>query len=811
MTIELFYDPVGRVIRTLHPDGSFEKVIFDPWHQENFDRNDTVLESTWYTDRSSPDPAGAEPTDPDQRAAWLAAQHANTPQVVHLDTLARPFLTVDDNGNLGQYETRNGYDIKGNVITVTDAKGRVITTNKYNLLDESISTQSLDAGDRWMLSNVLNSPIRMWDSRDQAFRIVYDALQRPQQDWVQQGTDPEKLVTFTVYGEEITSPVTNNLRGQIYQVFDPAGLLQSNTFDFKGNLLESFRQYAKEYKATPDWAVLPAAPDINAAAVPLLENETFTQQMAYDALNRPTAMTMPDDSVVRPTYNEANLLETVEANLRGSGTATPFVTNIDYNARGQREKIVYGNGSQTRYTYDPDTFRLTRLLTTRNTGADILQDLNYIFDAAGNITEQVDNAQQTVFFDNTQVDPHGKYTYDALYRLIEAEGRELIGLNATPGLGDININPLPENTQALRRYAQQYEYDEIGNILKVIHQATGGNWTRHYHYNFTQNNYLLSTSPDNNPPTTDQYTYDTHGSMLSMPHLTSMDWDFADRLQVADLGGGGMAYYVYDAGGERIRKVIERNGGVKEERFYLGGWEVYRKSQGGTLELERETLHMMDDERRIVLVDSLTVDNASVLTSPTQLIRYQLDNHLNSAGLELDETAAVISYEEYYSFGTTSYRSGRSNAEVALKRYRYVGKERDDETGLYYYGARYYAGWLARFVSVDPLKDDYPYYTPYQYEGNQPIVAIDLDGLEPAHKVEDKKEFSNEVFDIQQVSDDLVIETNTITGEQRKVKTGTFRLDEVTVVESKTGGKRLKPFLKKPEKPFWMVCNLYWI
>ena len=313
-------------------------------------------------------------------------------------------------------------------------------------------------------------------------------------------------------------------------------------------------------------------------------------------------------------------------------------------------------------------------------------------------------------------------------------------MNTAPGPGDININPLPENTQALRRYAQQYDYDEIGNILKVIHQATGGNClpvrnkvkagTRHYHYNFSQNNYLLSTSPDNNPPTTDQYTYDAHGSMLSMPHLTSMDWDFADRLQVADLGSGGMAYYVYDAGGERIRKVIERNRGVKEERFYLGGWEVYRKSQGGTLELERETLHMMDDERRIVLVDSLTVDNASVLTSPTQLIRYQFDNHLNSAGLELDETAAVISYEEYYPFGTTSYRSGRSNAEVALKRYRYVGKERDDETGLYYYGARYYASWLAQFVSVDPLKDDYPQLSPFNYADNNPISDLDIDTMQ---------------------------------------------------------------------------------
>ncbi|TRX45810.1 hypothetical protein FNH22_31315, partial [Fulvivirga sp. M361] len=123
-----------------------------------------------------------------------------------------------------------------------------------------------------------------------------------------------------------------------------------------------------------------------AVATPLLESETFTQQMQYDALNRSVSMTMPDNSVVRPAYNEANLLENVEANLRGSGTATSFVTNIDYNARGQREKIVYGNGSQTKYTYDPNTFRLTRLLTTRNTGADILQDLNYVFDAAGNIT-----------------------------------------------------------------------------------------------------------------------------------------------------------------------------------------------------------------------------------------------------------------------------------------------------------------------------------------------------------------------------------------------------------------------------------------
>jgi RHS repeat-associated protein len=68
--------------------------------------------------------------------------------------------------------------------------------------------------------------------------------------------------------------------------------------------------------------------------------------------------------------------------------------------------------------------------------------------------------------------------------------------------------------------------------------------------------------------------------------------------------------------------------------------------------------------------------------------------------------------------------------QTSLKRYKYVGKERDEETGLYYYGARYYAAWICRFVSVDPLQFDYPYYTPFQYAGNKPITFIDLDGLE---------------------------------------------------------------------------------
>jgi len=408
----------------------------------------------------------------------------------------------------------------------------------------------------------------------------------------------------------------------------------------------------------------------------------------------------------------------------------PIVTFRIYNAHGQRKYITYANGAHTTYHYDEKTFRLTRLITTRNTGADILQDLIYVYDAVGNIVEMTDDAQETIYFNNTQVTPDTKYVYDPLYRLLSATGRQMVGLSV-PSHTDVGIQSLPDaTTTALELYTQSYEYDEMGNMLEMAHAASSGNWTKYYYYTsgFT-NNYLLSTDPTTTQPSTDHYTYDAHGNMTSMPHLASMGWDFAYRLQSADLGGGGDAYYAYDAGGNRVRKVII-NGNITEERIYLGDWEIYRKTVSSVLTTERETLHISDDTARIARVDTLIIDGGSAVSTPAPVIRYQLSNHLGTATIELDTSAVVISYEEYHPFGTTSYRSENTSGAISLKRYRYVGKERDDETGLYYYGARYYAAWLARFVSVDPLKDDYPYYTSYQYAGNKPITFIDLDGLE---------------------------------------------------------------------------------
>ncbi len=498
-------------------------------------------------------------------------------------------------------------------------------------------------------------------------------------------------------------------------------------------------------------------PRFEQAAINLLEPITFDTLTTFDALNRPISLTTPDQSIIYPILNEANLLEKVEVKLRGATTRTTFVSNINYDAKGQRQSIEYGNGVNTEYRYDPQTFRLIQLLTTRinNNQPTRLQNLNYTYDPVGNITTIRDDSQQTNYFNGEVVSPSTQYQYDALYRLISASGREHIGQTTQQPpetRSDLKPHydsndwtrrnlPHPNDAQAMRNYTETYEYDGVGNILAMIHQAMGGGWTRHYDYEASNNRLRTTSLPgDGNDvkQLPSRYRYDLHGNMIQMPHLPLMQWDFKDQLQATsqqvrnDGGKSEMTYFVYDASGQRIRKITERQADAGQtpkrmkERIYLGGFEIYREynGDGTTVNLERETLHIMDDQQRIALVETRTQGNDD---SSLQLIRYQLGNHLGSASLELSDRGAIVSYEEYYPYGSTSYQGGCSVAEVGLKRYRYTGKERDGETGLYYHGARYYAAWLGRWVSTDPIAIG-DGVNLYAYCKNNSIIKLDANG-----------------------------------------------------------------------------------
>ena len=744
----LFYDPLGRTVATLHPEHTYEKVVFDPWQQVSWDVSDTVLEQdpeldadiggffrriprddylpTWYTQRKEGGLGQAA-----QEAALQAAGHARTPKHSYLDPLGRSFLTIElnrteSNGQKLEQKiaTRTEFDIEGQPLFVVDGAGHCAAAYAYDLLSNQIFQNSADAGARWILPEITQKPLRAWDSRGYEFRYGYDALRRQTHWFSRHDGGREKLAEKIIYGEGAPNDLRRNLRGKTFRHLDGAGVAGNEAFDFKGNLLHSSRELARDYHDQIDWQ-----------SSPELEERVFRSSTTYDALNRPVTVTTPDETVTRLHYNLASLPERVEANLQGAELATRFVTNIEYNARSQRELIAFGNGTRTRYAYDPMTFRLAHLETTRAGHHTRLQDLAYTYDPVGNITSISDHAQQTTWFDNQVVSPHRHYAYDALYRLITAQGREHIGCGAAPQ-SEWDRSPwaspvLPADGAALRRYKEEYRYDVVGNILEMIHHAGNGGWRRHLEYASNSNRLERGRVGD----CVERYGYDANGNILHMPHLSLLSWNFRNQLassgaQRVNHGEGERTYYVYDSAGVRVRKVTERPDGSRaHERIYLGNFEIYRQYGRNKVVLERQTLHIMDNERRIALVETKTIDARCAPSEWLQVLtRYQLTDHLDSSCLELDEDAAIISYEEYSPYGSTSYEAVRRELDVSPKRYRFAAQERDEETGFYLCTMRYYAPWLGRWTSSDPAGLSAGINS-YCYVSDNPLSQKDPSGL----------------------------------------------------------------------------------
>jgi len=715
------YDPLSRVVRVDNPNGTYRTVEFDPWGSTTSDEVDTVAASAWYAARQ-----GLALGPLEAAAAAAAAASANTPNLVDLDPLGRTFRSTQDNGVAGQYTTRSTLDITGAMRVTTDALARTALTQDYTLTGQHIHQVSLDAGERWVLLAADDRPMTSWNSRGIRTDRAYDEVRRPTTTVVTGAPGAARTAELTTYGESLGDAVARNLLGIAHQRFDEAGVVATEQRDFDGNLTTVARRYLSVATTQPDWSTSPA-----------LNAETFTTQSAFDALGRLLTVTTPDGSVTTTTFNERNLVAAVVVQPAGATPATTFVSAVTYDAKALRQSVTVGNGAVTDYTYDPETFRLVGIETTRPTGANPLQDLGYTYDPVGNVTHVSDGAQPTIFFSNQVVTPDADYTYDAIYRLVQVKGREHVSATVPQTTSDdsgrVSV-PLPADGQAMQNYTESYSYDDVGNLERVAHTAAVGSWTRTYAYDEPTtppaNNRLTSTTVG---ATVDRYTYDADGNVAGMPHLSSMAWDWKDMLQstasqVLGEGTPPATCYCYDQGPERVQKLtLSAQGTLSSERLYLGSYEVYRKfSPAGTLTLERQSLHVGDGAGLRCLVERTTVDAAAPMTTS---VRYQLDNHLGSAVLELDPNAAVLTYEEYFPFGSTSLQSGQSAAEVSLKRYRYTGKERDVENAFYYHHMRYYAPWLGRWTSCDPTGHGA---SPnlYAYCRGNPLVFTDVSGTQ---------------------------------------------------------------------------------
>jgi RHS repeat-associated protein len=760
--VAMFYDPRGQVIRTLNPDGSEQHVIYGmpfslddpdkfiptPWEAYTYDANDLAALSI------GPQPDGTI----DLLGARAPASHHFTPASIVIDALGRTVVAVERKGRAQTDELVTGseYDIRGNVLAVFDALGRSAFRYVYDLANQPLRTQSIDAGVRRIVLDALGSPIEGRDSKGALVLHAYDRLNRPIRSWARDDANsPVTLRGLAIYGDggDPNQPIAEraanqaaNRLGRPSRLYDEAGLMAFEAYDFKGNLLEKVRRVVRDEvilavfpernALNPNWNISPFRVDWQPVGTgtlagrerDLLDTTEYRSTIIYDALNRATSLQYPQDvegvrRMLRPRYNRAGALEAVVLN------GEIYVAHIAYNAKGQRALIAYSNGVMTRYTYDPRTFRLVRLrterftnpspLTYRPSGAP-LQDFAYKYDLAGNITMIHDLAPESGI-PNTLLGQNAldrAFTYDPIYRLRSATGRECdLPPDATPW----DDRPHSIDVTRTRAYNEEYLYDDVGNITKLRHGMNSSSFIRTF--DLVPNTNRLATVTIG--PTVLVYDYDSNGNMISEATARHFEWNHSDqmkafRTQASSAEPSVYAHYLYDAGGQRVKKLVRKQGGGFEATTYIdGAFEHQRWQSNGQTAGQNNHLHVMDDQQRIALV---RVGSAHP-DDPGPAVQFHLGDHLGSSNLVIDQNGSFMNREEHTPYGETSFGS------FAKKRYRFTGKEQDEESGLNYHGARYYAPWLGRWVSADPIGIiDGP--NLYRYANSNPLSFVDTMGTQ---------------------------------------------------------------------------------
>ena len=371
-----------------------------------------------------------------------------------------------------------------------------------------------------------------------------------------------------------------------------------------------------------------------------------------------TSETFPDLDGAFYSYDSAGYLNRVF-----DGTSD-YVSNVTYNARGQKKTITYGNGVTSTFSYFDQTtdilknFMLKSRVTSGPGGS--FQNLAYDYDDAGNmssVTDSLFTASRT-------------FGYDDLNRLTSASGT--FGANQA-------------------QTSCSYGFDAIGNILNKCGVS-------YFYSDGTHPSFVTSTSDGRS------YAADPNGNTLNGAGRT-FSWSVDNRVASVTLNSSTTTMD-YDYTGSRVKKF----GPLGMTLYPFPGYEV--APDGTKTKFFRAGTEMLASKQTPV-------------SGPDKKLFYHAD-HLGGINVITDTTGARVQLDEYDPWGKVSRSDGNVDAE-----HRFTGQKLDPESGLYYYGARYYDPDLARFVSPDtivPAPGDPQSHNRYAYTRNNPVKYTDPTG-----------------------------------------------------------------------------------
>ena len=742
------YDVLNRVLTTTLPDGSVTQNTY------GFD-NDRQQQTQFST----------------------KSQDANgkmVEQFINIRGLTTAHKNYTSNGDIWTSFT---YDAINQLLSMTDDIGAT-STSQYDMLGRCTVRTHPDAGTNQysydLAGNLTQMATANLSQNKTAITYSYDFNRVTD---ITYPANPENNVHFT-YG---ATGAPFNRAGKVVVQEDASGAQEF----FYGPLGEMLK-------------------DVRTIVIPRFGQQTFVTQWNYDTWNRLTSMIYPDSEVVSYAYNQGGTLLSMTGNR--AGQLTPYVQQLGYDKFESRVFLVYANGTQTSYTYEPDRRRLQNMqVTIGNGNGRRIMDDTYGYDKVDNILSLTNNAQVP---SSNQMGGSAAYTYeyDDLYRLTTAAGSF-------------------KGPQEQDRYSLTMQYNTVGSITRKTQSndksPNGNKWIPQKKTTY-DNSYTYDPKQPHAATHIGRqtYTYDADGNQTGWTddktgQRQKMVWDEENRLRSVSVNGQ-LNSYIYDGTGERVLKglgsgqtvyvngdISGNSGGVGNFTVYVNPYLVVKsgeysnhyfiESQRVATRLEhgwdqqvgapdagdninysqKETLLFAAMARDSVALTGIDSSGSQIIGSNARnqtaagtnsssggsgtpwananpnnngnhyayghykksggsgssgsdnFLYFYHPDHLGNTNYVTDAGGNVYEHLEYFAFGET-FVDEHSNTDAIP--YLFNGKELDGETGLYYFGVRYYDPRTSIWQSVDPMGDAMPGWTPYRGFNDNPVKYTDPRG-----------------------------------------------------------------------------------